>query len=463
MNRDYDLRMSSGFIRANDVLSERISSAEVRRLELQYGNEDLLYGLDLLGVAGPFYRVTPWELEDDQGVRRINASGYAAAPFGDMPPAITEFVRDFMHENRAMTLPQQSFSAWRAALQANLVRLLARELPSHADSQVFFCSSGTEAVEGAMKFAKAWRPRARYFISFTGAYHGKTYGSLSITPNAEYQDVFRPLLPSALTAPFGDLDALERVIRKVGPDKVVAVVVEPIQGEGGVNIPPAGFLSGLGDLCRKHGIVVVADEIQTGLGRSGHWFESAAQGLDPDIVTLAKPLAGGILAVGATIVRRPIFKRMLGGLNCKRHSNTFGGNALAMASDSNLWSTCSTTIFPVAAAPWASKDFHAWTPCSTDFRGCWRRSAGRACCSPCSSSRWSASRCPNRCGNSRRKRPPSSPSTKSTAAGSWRISAFPTNAWCASPRRSICPPISSRECSTGSTNSPSTCRPAAIC
>lgn len=237
MNRDYDLRMSSGFIRANDVLSERISSAEVRRLELQYGNEDLHYGLDLLGVAGPFYRVTPWELEDDQGVRRINASGYAAAPFGDMPPAITEFVRDFMHENRAMTLPQQSFSAWRAALQANLVRLLARELPSHADSQVFFCSSGTEAVEGAMKFAKAWRPRARYFISFTGAYHGKTYGSLSITPNAEYQDVFRPLLPSALTAPFGDLDALERVIRKVGPDKVVAVVVEPIQGEGGVNIP----------------------------------------------------------------------------------------------------------------------------------------------------------------------------------------------------------------------------------
>lgn len=120
------------------------------------------------------------------------------------------------------------------------------------------------------------------------------------------------------------------MIRRVGPDGVVAVVVEPIQGEGGV-IPSPGFLSGLGDLCRQHGIVVVADEIQTGLGRTGHWFESAAQGLDPDIVTLAKPLGGGILAVGATIVRKPIFKRMLGGLNRKRHSNTFGGNALAMA------------------------------------------------------------------------------------------------------------------------------------
>ena len=103
-----------------------------------------------------------------------------------MPSVITEFVRDFMSRNRAMTLPQQSASAWRAALATNLVLLLSGELPSHADSQVFFCSSGTEAVEGAMKFAKASRPKAKYFISFTTAYHGKIYGSLSITPNAEY-------------------------------------------------------------------------------------------------------------------------------------------------------------------------------------------------------------------------------------------------------------------------------------
>ncbi|MBX8464874.1 aspartate aminotransferase family protein [Deinococcus sp. RIT780] len=320
-----------GFITTSDVLEGRLSGADVRRLELAYGNEELLYGLDVLGLAGPFSRVTPWELEDERGVRRINASGYAATPFGEMPPAITEFMQAFLRENRAMGLPQQSTGPWRAALQANLVRLLARELPSHADSQVFFCSSGTEAIEGALKFAKAWRPKAKFQISFASGYHGKTLGSLSLTPNPEYQDIFRPLVPGALTSPYGDLDALRSLIRRVGPDNVGCVVIEPIQGEGGVNIPPAGFLRGVGELCRQHGITVIADEIQTGLGRTGHWFESAAQGLDADIITLAKPLGGGMTAVGATIVRAPIYKKMLGGLSSKRHSNTFGGGALAMA------------------------------------------------------------------------------------------------------------------------------------
>lgn len=238
--------LPSGFIRTSDVLHERLTPARARHLDLQYGNEELLYGLDVLGLAGPFYRTSPWELEDEQGVRRINACGYAALPFGEMPPAITSFMQEFLEHNRAMTLPQQSSSPWRAALQTNLVKLLSRELPSHSDSQVFFCSSGTEAIEGAMKFAKAWRPEARHFISFGSGYHGKTYGSLSLTPNPEYQDVFRPLVPGALTSPYGDLDALKALVRRAGPDKIIAVVVEPIQGEGGVNIPPPGFLRGLG-------------------------------------------------------------------------------------------------------------------------------------------------------------------------------------------------------------------------
>lgn len=323
--------LPTGFISTRDVLDERLSGPDVRRLELTYGNEELLYGLGVLGLSGPFSRVTPWELEDEAGVRRINASGYAATPFGEMPPTLVAFMHEFLEKNRAMGLAQQSVSPWRAALEANLVRLLARELPSHADSQVFFCSSGTEAIEGAMKFAKAWRPKSKYYVSFSSAYHGKTLGSLSLTPNPEYQDVFRPLIPGAITSPYGDLNALSALIRRVGPDQVTAVIVEPIQGEGGVNIPPAGFLKGVGELCGRHGIPVIADEIQTGLGRTGHWFESAAQGLDADIITLAKPLGGGMTAVGATIVRAPLYKKMLGGLSSKRHSNTFGGGALAMA------------------------------------------------------------------------------------------------------------------------------------
>lgn len=319
------------FIRAAEVLDQTLSPARAKELDMRYGNEDLLYGLDVLGIAGPFRSISPWELEDPNGIQRINASGYAATPFGEMPEQLTEFMREFLEKNKEMTLPQQSSSPWRAALSANLVTLLSRELPSHHDSQVFFCSSGTEAIEGALKFAKAWRPRATHFISFSSAYHGKTYGSLSLTPNPEYQDLFRPLVPGALTSPYGDLEALRGLIRQVGAHNVAAVVVEPIQGEGGVNIPPMGFLRGLGELCDRYGIVVIADEIQTGLGRTGHWFESAAQGLDPDIVTLAKPLGGGLCPVGATIVRKEIYKNMLGGLSSKRHSNTFGGGALSMA------------------------------------------------------------------------------------------------------------------------------------
>ncbi|GHF97462.1 aspartate aminotransferase family protein [Deinococcus piscis] len=318
-------------IRAEDVLSERFTAGQARAMDLKYGNEELLYGLDLLGVAGPFSRLSPWELQDVNGERLIMAASYAATPFGEMHPDLTGFMTEFMQKNRAMTLPQQSVSPWRAALGANLVALLASQLPSHKDSQVFFCSSGTEAVEGALKFAKASRPSASYFISFRGAYHGKTYGSLSLTPNPEYQDIFRPLVPGALHSPYGDLEALRTLLRRVGPKNVAAIIVEPIQGEGGVIIPPAEFLPGIGELCREHGIICIADEIQTGLGRTGHWFESAAQGLDPDIITLAKPLGGGLSAVGATIARHGIYKKMLGGLSSKRHSNTFGGGALSMA------------------------------------------------------------------------------------------------------------------------------------
>lgn len=324
------MNLQSRMIRSDDILDEQFSGSIAKELDLRHGNEDLLQGLDILGLAGPFYSVNPWELEDDNGIRRINASGYAATPFGEMSSQLTEFISQFLQKNRAMTLPQQSSSPWRAALGTNLVRLLASQLPSHHDSQVFFCSSGSESIEGAMKFAKAWR-KGHYFISFSSGYHGKTYGSLSLTPNPEYQDLFKPLVPGALTCPYGDLEALKTLIHRVGPDQVVAVVVEPIQGEGGVIIPPVDFLRGLGELCERHGILVIADEIQTGLGRTGHWFESAARGLDPDIITLAKPLGGGLCPIGATIVRKPIYKKMLGGLSSKRHSNTFGGGALSMA------------------------------------------------------------------------------------------------------------------------------------
>lgn len=328
---DAPLRAHGEMIRTDDVFAG-LSADAVVGLETEYGNRDLIRTLAAAGVAGPFRAVSPWELEDPQGVRRINASGYAANPFGDRYPPLLDFVQRYLAEERSMGLPQQSVTAWRAALEANLVRLVAGLSPSHADSKVFFSNSGAEAIEAAIKFAKASRPNAFYFVNFKRAFHGKTAGALSLTANEEAQAPFRPLALETLTPPFGDLEAFEQSVRRKGPDNIIAVALEPIQGEAGVRVPPAEFLSGVDRLCKQHGIPVIADEIQSGLGRSGYWAASIEWGgMDPDIIAFAKPLGGGMVPIGATLARKGLFSKMLGGLKCKIHSNTFGGNSLAMA------------------------------------------------------------------------------------------------------------------------------------
>ncbi len=316
-------------IRSADVLDGSYNAG--LRDEMAFGNGDLIRSLEALGIAGPFKTVSPWELEDAQRQKKINTGGYAAIPFGDQYPPLIEFLQGFLARDRSIGLPQQSASHWRAALETNLVALLAQFAPSHADSRVFFSNSGAEAIETALKFVKAARPKAKEIINFKGAYHGKTFGALALTPNNEYQEMFRPLMPNVTTLPYGDLEAFETALRKLGADAICAVIVEPTQGEAGVISPQAGFLAGVGDLCRKNGILVIADEIQTGLGRTGHYFASLAAGLEPDLVTLAKPLGGGMVAIGATIARKQIFNKTLAGFSSKRHSNTFGGNSMAMA------------------------------------------------------------------------------------------------------------------------------------
>ncbi len=305
-------------------------AGEVVAVEERYGNGDLIAILETLGVAGPFRVETPWEVRDEKGRHLIHAAGYAALPFGESYPPLLDFIRAFTERNRELALPQQSASTWRAALEANLVALLASFAPSHADSRVVFANSGTEAIEAAIKMARAARPRASRFINFAGAYHGKTHGALALTPNADYQAPYLPLSPKTITVPYGDLDALETALRRYGDD-VAGIVVEPVQGEGGVITPPAGFLAGVGVAARRHGVLVIADEIQTGLGRTGAWFASLDGGLEPDIVTLAKPLGGGLVPVGATIARNEVYRAMLAGFGSKNHSSTFAGGSLAMA------------------------------------------------------------------------------------------------------------------------------------
>ena len=315
---------------SSDELLAGFDPDKARSLEIRYGNADLIRVLELLDIAGPFQVLSPWTLADERGRELIHAGGYAALPFGERYPPLLNFMRRFLEEDSWGGLAHHA-SAWRAALETNLVALLAREAPSHADSGVIFGNSGAEAIEAALKLVRSARPKARHLLTFERGYHGKTFGALSITPNEEFQAPFRPLLPDVEVLPYGDANALETRIKALGADSIIAIVLEPIQGEGGVVVPPPDFLPAVQQLAREHNLLVVADEIQTGLGRSGHWFASLEGGLEPDVITLAKPLGGGMVPIGATIARRQLIRTMLPGLEAKRHSSTFSGNSLAMA------------------------------------------------------------------------------------------------------------------------------------
>jgi len=214
--------------------------------------------------------------------------------------------------------------------------------------KVFFANSGTESVEGSLKFARYFFGGSRqYFIAFLGAFHGRTYGSLSLTASkAHYRKGFSPLLPGVVHVPYpypyrcpfrtdDPLECGEAVLgyiedwvfhKLVDPSEVAAFVVEPIQGEGGYVVPPDNFLPGLRKLADKNGILIIDDEVQAGMGRTGRWFAIEHWNVRPDIIALAKAIGGG-LPLGAVVVRGDIASTLAKG----SHANTFGGNPIALA------------------------------------------------------------------------------------------------------------------------------------
>jgi putrescine aminotransferase len=202
---------------------------------------------------------------------------------------------------------------------------LARELAAIApgDLQIsFFSNSGTEAVEAALKMARLSTKRV-HIVSTQNAYHGKTMGSLTATGRDIFKDSFKPLVPEFEHIPFGDLEALDRAL-----PGAAAFIVEPIQCEGGVIIPPDGYLRGVRDLCDKHGALFIADEVQTGLGRTGYLWGVDHENVVPDILTAAKGLSGGVVPIGATIARPDVWMEAFG-KSPLVHTSTFGGNPLA--------------------------------------------------------------------------------------------------------------------------------------
>ncbi|HJT33994.1 MAG TPA: aspartate aminotransferase family protein [Pirellulales bacterium] len=187
--------------------------------------------------------------------------------------------------------------------------------------QAFFCNSGTEANEAAIKLARLHTPKQRYkIITFEGGFHGRTLGATAATAQPKYHEGLGPLMAGFVYAPYGDLDTVSKLI----DDETAAIIVEPVQGEGGINIPPDGFLQGLRELCDRHQLLLIFDEVQSGFGRTGHWFAYQHFGVTPDVMTLAKALCGGI-AGGALVARGEIAPSLRPGM----HAATFGGNPIA--------------------------------------------------------------------------------------------------------------------------------------
>jgi acetylornithine/N-succinyldiaminopimelate aminotransferase len=202
---------------------------------------------------------------------------------------------------------------------------LAERLVSLAfPSKVFFCNSGAEAWEGAMKFSRriGLEQRRTEFVCFEHSFHGRTMGALSTTWTAKYREPFEPLVPGVRFCPLNDL----AVVAEAVSERTAAVMVEPVQGEGGIRLATTEFLRGLEALCRERGAILVFDEIQCGLGRTGMTFAYHHSGVVPDILTLAKPLAGG-LPMGAILVKDSLAAAMKVG----DHGSTFGGNPVAAA------------------------------------------------------------------------------------------------------------------------------------
>ncbi len=196
---------------------------------------------------------------------------------------------------------------------------------SFAD-KAYFCNSGAEAIEGALKFARKLayvnnKPNKTKVVSFSEAFHGRTMGALAITPKDKYQAPFKPMVPGAVLAEFNDIDSAKQHIDA----DTVAVIVEPIQGEGGINLASAEFLRALRQLCDEHDAALIFDEIQCGLGRTGDLWAHSFSGVTPDIMALAKPLAGG-LPVGAILAT----EKVAGAMQPGDHGSTFSGGAVVM-------------------------------------------------------------------------------------------------------------------------------------
>ena len=253
---------------------------------------------------------------DAEGNRYLDFfPGWGCNLIGHCPPRVVAAVREQV--GRLIHVP----NTWYMEEQGKLGEALSKR--SGFDGKSFFCNSGTEANEAAIKVARLNGGSERYkIVTMFNGFHGRTFGALSATAQPKYHQGLEPLLAGFTYAPFGDLEAARRAV----DGETCAILLEPIQGEGGVNLPPPGYLEGLRELADEHKIMLIFDEVQAGMGRTGKWFAYQNYGVMPDAMTLAKALAGGV-AMGALVARPEFAEKLKPGT----HAATFGGNPLACA------------------------------------------------------------------------------------------------------------------------------------
>lgn len=242
--------------------------------------------------------------------------GYGVFSLGHKHPEVVAAVKDQLDR-----MPLSSKIFFNKPL-ADLAELLAKITPGNLKYS-FFSNSGAEAIEAALKAARIFTGRTS-FICTTGGFHGKSMGSLSATGRDVYKSPFEPLIPGFTHVPFGDVSAVETAVT----DDTAGIIVEPIQGEGGIIVPSDDYLPRLRKVCTEKGILLIADEVQTGLGRTGRMFACEHWDVEPDIMTLAKALGGGVMPIGAMISTQEVWDAMFSE-NPLMHTSTFGGNPLA--------------------------------------------------------------------------------------------------------------------------------------
>jgi ornithine--oxo-acid transaminase len=317
MNSDHSQRDGLG------VVADAIARCgETLELASRHLDSSLVDVLRILGFDGEYVSARGSYVYDASGRAHLDFhTGEGFASLGHNHPG----VREVLEATLAADLVD-GVQIHYSSLAGMLAEALTERLPDELDA-VFFASTGAEAVDSAMKFARAATGRPR-LVSCDSSFHGVTLGPLSMVGDDFFKEGFGPLLPGCERVPFGDLDRLEAELR--GKD-VAAFIVEPVQGRM-VTLPPEGYLQAAQELCRRYGTLFVVDEIQTGLGRTGHWFALEQWGLEPDFVLVGKALSGGYMPVAAMVTKRKIFQKAVGTLERSYvHQSTYGRNRLSMA------------------------------------------------------------------------------------------------------------------------------------